>query len=143
MPIVPWQRLREEGEKAFRLHEAGFPYHEVGTLMGVSETTAWRRAHWYADAISHSALYWRKGLRRSLDRMPMRYSGPHGTWWAHTHSPSPRPEWEGETPGQLLAEEYERHVARYPDYYESHPRLPVRFGYVPPEPEQDDGQQAA
>jgi hypothetical protein len=39
----------EQGTRAHRLHESGLSFAEIGERLGLSETTAWRRACWYRD----------------------------------------------------------------------------------------------
>ena len=131
---LSFTQLCREGKAAYDIYQT-MGLRDGARTLGMSQTVFWRRMHWWEDAIAHAALYGRTRPVRTRDRMPMRYSGPHGTWWAHHQSDRPRPGWEGETPGQLLDREYERHVARYPDYYASHPRKPPGRSWWPePEP---------
>lgn len=39
----------EQGAEAHRLHQTGLTFAEVSTQLGLSKTTAWRRACWWAD----------------------------------------------------------------------------------------------
>lgn len=39
----------DQGQRAHQLHRGGATFAEIGAQLGLSETTAWRRARWFED----------------------------------------------------------------------------------------------
>jgi hypothetical protein len=56
VPRIPRSRLAREGLDAWRMHQAGLTFTEIGLRMGVSKATAWRRNRWVEVAWPHVAI---------------------------------------------------------------------------------------